>query len=109
MLAIESNDDVRVQILAEELEGYLDPDNLGSGVHLTGGGSLLPGITEMASSVLGFPAKQAELPNGIVEELRNPEFSTVLGLLHFGLTGQSQVHAVPSKGIGRALAKFFGR
>ncbi|MBL62139.1 MAG: cell division protein FtsA [Opitutae bacterium] len=97
------------QILAEELEGYLEPDHLGSGIHLTGGGSLLPGITEVASSALGLPAKRAELPTGIVEELRNPEFATVLGLLHFGLTGQSQVNPVRSKGIGRALAKIFGR
>ncbi|MFP6899717.1 MAG: cell division protein FtsA [Opitutales bacterium] len=77
------------QILAKELEGYLDPEHVRSGIHLTGGASLLPGIEKMATSLLGIPAKQAELPSSIMNELREAEYSTVLGLLHYGVTGQS--------------------
>ncbi|MFP6854464.1 MAG: cell division protein FtsA [Opitutales bacterium] len=100
-----------VQILGKELDGLLDPENLSSGVHVTGGGSHLPGIADVISSNLGLPAKRAELPTGILEELREPEFSTVLGLLHYGLTGQSleKNFAPTGKGFVGTLAKFFGR
>lgn len=99
------------QILTKELDGLLEPENLSSGVHLTGGGALMPGIADVFTSTLGIPAKRAELPPGILEELRGPEFSTVLGLLHYGLTGQPfEKNFVPGGGgfVG-ALVKIFGR
>ena len=77
------------QIVAKQLDGYLSSETVRSGIHLTGGASLLPGIEEVASSAFGIPAKKAELPSGIMNELREAEYSTVLGLLHYGLTGQS--------------------
>ena len=54
-----------------------------------GGGSQLSGIEEVASKVLGQPVRRAGFPPGISEELAQPENSTVLGLLHYGLEDQS--------------------
>ncbi len=100
-----------LQLLTDELYECLEPENIRSGVHLTGGGALLPGIVEAATSSLGIPAKRVELPKGIMEELRDLEFSTVLGLLHYGLTGQPLEKNYPhgNGGFVGTLAKMFTR
>jgi len=100
-----------LQILVDELDGCLDPENIRSGVHLTGGGSLLPGMVEATTSTLGIPSKRVELPTGILEELREQEFSTVLGLLHYGLTGQplEKNYSNGNGGFVGALTKMFTR
>ena len=74
-------------ILCKKLDGAI-PEGSSVNVHLTGGGSLLPGITEVATDILGLPSKRAVLSGGIAEDLREHEFSTVVGLLHYALTGQ---------------------
>ena len=51
------------------------------------------GIEEVASKVLGQPVRRAGFPTGISEELAQPENSTVLGLLHYGL----EDHALPGE------------
>lgn len=56
---------------------------LGSGVVLTGGGSLLQGIVEMGDFVLDVPVRRG-LPDkvgGLSDVVKQPMFSTVVGLL----------------------------
>jgi cell division ATPase FtsA len=56
------------------------------GVHLTGGGSKLPGIDELAREVFGIPARLASA-KGIVwaaNALESPEYSCAIGLLKLG-------------------------
>ncbi len=81
------------EIISKELGPLLSPDNLQGGILLTGGGSQLVGIEEVASKVLGQPVRRAGFPTGISEELAQPENSTVLGLLHYGL----EDHALPGE------------
>ena len=52
---------------------------------MTGGGSKLPGIENVASKVLGMPVRKAAFAPGIDPQLATPENATVLGLLHYGL------------------------
>lgn len=55
------------------------------GVVLTGGSSLLPGIADLATEILGVQTRIG-LPQGlpgITEELRHPGFSTAVGLVSF--------------------------
>jgi len=74
------------EIISKELGNLLDPDELKGGVLLTGGGALLPRIEEVASKVLGLPARKASFtPGSIAPELAKHENATVLGLLHYGL------------------------
>lgn len=73
------------EIMSKELEGLLDPDELKGGILLTGGASLLPGVEQIASKILGFTTRRASFPSGIDSELASPENATVLGLLHYGL------------------------
>ena len=77
------------EIISKELGPLLKAENLNGGILLTGGGSQLTGIEEVASKVLGQPVRRAGFPPGISQELAQPENSTVLGLLHYGLEDQS--------------------
>jgi cell division protein FtsA len=82
------------EIVSKELGNLLDPDELKGGVLLTGGGALLPRIEEVASKVLGLPARKATFtPGSIAPELAKHENATVLGLLHYGL----QDHGLPGR------------
>ena len=78
----------RVEELLFILSKYLDKsgfrDSIGSGLILTGGMIKLKGIREFTQSLfpglsvrLGFPTEL----KGLFDELKDPEFSTVIGLL----------------------------
>ena len=63
---------------------------------LCGGSSRLDGICEAAHSVFGIAARSAQIQSNVKSELRQPEYSTALGLLHYALTGQ-EGHSESSK------------
>ena len=60
---------------------------LPAGMVLTGGSSLLPGMRELASSVLGLPVRVAKPENmiGLTDQLHSPAYSTSVGLLYWAL------------------------
>jgi cell division protein FtsA len=60
---------------------------LRAGAVLTGGCALLPGIREVATRVFGFPVRvaQPEKLTGMADSMRNPAYSTTVGLLRLGL------------------------
>ena len=60
---------------------------LKAGIVLTGGSSLLPGIKTVAAEVLQMPVRlaQPEHVTGMAEALKNPAYSTSVGLLKLGL------------------------
>ncbi len=60
---------------------------LRAGAVITGGCSDLPGIREIAQQVLGCPVRVAkpERLTGMADVLRNPSYSTSVGLLRLGL------------------------
>ncbi len=61
---------------------------LGSGVVLTGGGSLLHGLVEMGDFILDVPVRRGwpERVGGLVDVVRQPSCSTVVGLMLYGLS-----------------------
>jgi cell division protein FtsA len=67
---------------------------LPAGVVLTGGSSLLPGTRQLASQVMGLPARIGQPQNlvGLTDQLHSPAFATSVGLLEWALliseTGQ---------------------
>jgi cell division protein FtsA len=79
-------------IIKEQLEiaSLHVPGDIASGVVLTGGTSRLKGIDEAARQRFGLDARVSEGPQDVAEELRAPEYSTTLGLLHYALTGQEE-------------------
>ena len=74
-----------LMILANSLEKSSLKDQIGAGIILTGGMTKLKGIRELAQSI--FPAMPIRIgkPNkeigGLFDELKDPAYSTVLGLL----------------------------
>jgi len=59
---------------------------ISSGVVLTGGGCLLPGIPEIAEQILDLPARRGNPQGvgGLSEEISSPEYATALGLILSG-------------------------
>jgi len=73
-----------LMILAKSLEKSTLQDQLGAGVILTGGMTKLKGIRELAQSVFnGLPVRLAQPHDidGLFDELKDPSFSSVIGLL----------------------------
>lgn len=70
---------------------------LKAGIVLTGGGSLLRGVTELAEEVFGLPARigvPQELGQGLSNEIESPEFATVAGLIRGIPGGKSSEYQV---------------
>jgi cell division protein FtsA len=67
---------------------------LGSGVVLTGGGSLLHGMVEMGDFVLDVPVRRGipEKVGGLVDVVRQPSCSTVVGLMIYGLSQDKELN-----------------
>jgi len=67
-----------------------------AGIVLTGGGSLLKGVTELAEEVFGQPTRigvPLELGAGLSNEIESPEFATVAGLIR-GVPGTTSSQAM---------------
>jgi len=77
----------RREIVKSGYEGCLS-----SGVVLTGGSTLLPGMIEMAEEVLGMPARQG-LPmhvHGLTDVIASPIYATGVGLVLYGMRRQDK-------------------
>ena len=61
-------------------------DLLAAGLVLTGGASLLPGLTEMAEQVFDMPVRIGYPRNvgGLLEQINTPRTTTAVGLVLFG-------------------------
>lgn len=66
---------------------------LPAGLVLTGGTSMLPGIRQMASNLLGMPVRLAKPENlvGLVDNLSSPAYSTSVGLLYWAADLQDEM------------------
>ena len=72
-----------LEILNTELERSGLKPRLGSGVVITGGSSLLPGLVEMADQIFELPTRigyPKKLP-GLAEEVYHPRLATAVGLV----------------------------
>ena len=70
-------------LLSMELEKCETKGNYGGGIVLVGGGSLLSGVTDLASEIFRLPARIGfpEAIGGLDRSYIDPKYSTVLGLL----------------------------
>jgi cell division protein FtsA len=83
--------------------------SLNSGIVLTGGGSILEGLPEIAEQIFDLPIRRgspARVGGGLADHVVTPAFATAVGL---ALRAQEQWQLdVPSNGSGR-LARTVGR
>lgn len=69
-------------------------------VVITGGGSLLPGLTPIAEDVFGLPTRVGvpQTMNGLTEMLAQPQYATAIGLVLFGANGEMEENAGSRRG-----------
>lgn len=81
------------EVVRKKLGAAFSPEKTAAGVILTGGTAKLPGIDEAAARVFGVQARLGEAPGWVAENLRDPGFSSVLGLLQYGLSSRTDLAA----------------
>jgi len=90
--------------------GYLD--SIAAGVVLTGGTTILQGTSEVAEDILGLPARHGGPIGigGLGDVVKSPEFSTGVGLVHYGMRAQQMGATSSAAGYGerRGWRKAFG-
>ncbi len=82
-----------LMILAKSLEKSALKEQIGAGIILTGGMTKLKGIRELAQSI--FPVMPVRIAKpgdigGLFDELKDPSYSTVIGLLLYKAGGNTQ-------------------
>jgi cell division protein FtsA len=94
-----------LEIVAIEIKRSGYASQLSAGAVLTGGGSLIQGLTPLANEILGMDAKiglPRGLSGGLVDEVRSPVYSTGVGLvlhaLHTKTPQASASHSIARTG-----------
>jgi cell division protein FtsA len=95
-------------------EDILDiKSKLGSGVVITGGSALLPGMVYLAEQILDLPARIG-YPlqfSGLTEEINHPQFATSVGMLFYAYNLKEKLKEEKKEGIiekiKKSLLKFF--
>ena len=86
-----------LEVVKKKLGNAFSPDTCASGVVLTGGTAKLPGIADAAGRIFGVPAHLGEAPTWVNENMRDPGYHTVLGLLYYGVSSQAEKAAAPRR------------
>jgi cell division protein FtsA len=82
-----------------------------AGLVLTGGGSRLMGLPELADRMFSLPVRVGaprSLP-GLPEEFAQPEYSACVGLLLYGAKARRQITVRPATFVGKLKAMFAGQ
>ena len=82
-----------LMILAKSLEKSALKEQIGAGIILTGGMTKLKGMRELAQAIFtGMPVRVGypDKVNGLFDELKDPAYSTVVGLLLYKAGGHTQ-------------------
>jgi cell division protein FtsA len=84
---------------------------LNAGVVLTGGGSLLPGMIEVAEQVFDLPVRRGQPGNaeGLMEPASDPQFATGVGLALHGAVNRKPRTRIPLQVSGGTLSRVGGR
>ncbi|MBW1964206.1 MAG: cell division protein FtsA [Deltaproteobacteria bacterium] len=79
-------------LIDQEIERTELKELLASGVVITGGSALLPGIAEIADQVFQLPTRIGfpQRISGLVDVVNGPMFATAVGLVLYGMEYQSQ-------------------
>ena len=76
------------EVVKKKLGTAFSPETCAAGIVLTGGTAKLPGIVEAAAKVFGVPAHLGVMPFSVAEKLRDPGYTTALGVLYHPLSTQ---------------------
>ncbi|MGF1508516.1 MAG: cell division protein FtsA [Myxococcota bacterium] len=114
---IEARVEEILQLVRDEIRNTAYEDLLASGVVLTGGGSNLEGIQDLAEDVLGLPVRfgMPEGIGGLSDVVRSPSYATGVGLLRHGAKElrvfdeehPTPIHVWASRAVGSWLKAVF--
>jgi cell division protein FtsA len=106
-LIIEARVDEMFDLALQEIKRSGYDGLLPAGMILTGGTSLLPGIRQLASKVLGMPVRTAQPDKllGLADKLNSPAYSTSVGLLTWAVALQAVPLSFRENSKGRKLQK----
>ena len=82
------------ELVRREIERVKLTELLASGVVLTGGTTLLPGMVEMAEEIIGLPVRRG-IPQGVgglVDIISSPKYATGVGLVQYGAQHMDHRH-----------------
>lgn len=81
-------------LVQQEIQRTGYEDLLASGVVITGGATLLPGMAELAEDILGLPVRLGSPTNigGLVDVVRSPVYATGVGLVLYGKQHEGTHH-----------------
>ncbi|WP_372612237.1 cell division protein FtsA [Halomonas sp.] len=87
-------------LIRDELRRSGYEDMVAAGVVLTGGTSRMEGVVELAEEIFHMPVRIACPQNvcGLADVVRNPIYSTGVGLLHYAIGEARQRHGRQSQG-----------
>jgi len=100
-----------LMLVRDELRRAGLESQIPAGIILTGGGAKLRGLVELAEHVFKLPVRVAA-PRGLAEmseEVSQPEYSTAVGLVLYGVRTRRLAGARPSGWTGRLKALFAGQ
>ena len=83
------------ELIYEEVRECGLEDQIAAGYVLTGGTAKMEGVVEFAEEIFQMPVRIGEPMEiqGLKEYVNDPIYSTVIGLLHYGLQAKEQVHS----------------
>ena len=99
-----------LMLIGDELRRAGLDSQIPAGIVLTGGGSHLRGLAELAERVFNLPARVA-VPRGLAdmsEEVSRPEYATAVGLVLYGARTRRVAGARPTGFIGKLKGMFAG-
>ncbi len=82
------------ELITREINNSGLMELLASGIVITGGSSLLPGITEVAEEITGLPARLG-VPKGVgglMDVVKSPTYATAVGLVLYGSKNGERKH-----------------
>jgi cell division protein FtsA len=99
-MVIEARVEETFNLILQEIKRSGYDGLLPAGMVLTGGTSALPGISRVASEVLGMPVRTGQPQNlkGLVDKLNSPMYSTSFGLLQWAISMHDHQVAVSNGG-----------
>jgi cell division protein FtsA len=97
------------ELLRDRLEEEPYMPMLGAGIYLTGGGSQLDGIKELAQEIFNMPVHvaHAHSTSGLTAASENPQYATAIGLLRYAQAAYA--NGKQKKGFFSKVLKLFGR
>ena len=99
-----------LMLIRDELRRAGLESQIPAGIVLTGGGSHLRGLAELAERVFNLPVRVA-VPRGLAEmseEVSRPEYSTAVGLVLYGARTRRVAGAKPTGFMGKLKSMFAG-